>query len=198
MDQPKKKNIWKRVGRVVLKTILFIFLFFILIVALILTPPVQNFIRKKAVSYLENKLHTTVRIDKIAIGLPKKVVLEGIYIEDQHKDTLLYGGSIKVDIALLDIIFNGDITINQLQLKDITAKVKRELPDTSYNFQFIIDAFSSEEPSVKDPADTASSSIPIDIKKITLDNIRVVYKDVVTGNDAGLLADAFRYKDRQV
>jgi hypothetical protein len=155
-----------------------------LIVGLILTPPVQNFIRKKAVSYLENKLHTRVEIGKIAIGLPKKVVVEGIYVEDQQKDTLLYGGSIKVDVALLKIIFNGEITINQLEIKDITAKIKRQLPDTAFNFQFIVDAFSPKEPSVKDPADTSSSSTKIDVKKVVLDNIRVQYKDVVTGNDA--------------
>jgi hypothetical protein len=62
MTQPIKKNPWKRLARIVLKTVLFIFLFFILLVVLILTPPVQNFIRKKAVAYLENKLHTKVEI----------------------------------------------------------------------------------------------------------------------------------------
>jgi uncharacterized membrane protein len=48
----------------------------------------------------------------------------------------LYGGSIKVDIALLKLI-SGEIAVKEVRLTDITAKVKRVLPDTAFNFQFI-------------------------------------------------------------
>lgn len=181
MNQPKKKQpTWKRLTRIVVKTILFLLLFFILVVLLVLTPPVQNFIRKKAVTYLENKLHTKVQVGRIYIGLPKKVVIEDIYIEDRQKDTLLAGGLVKADIALFGL-FKGNVDIRSLTLENITAKVKRQLPDTAFNFQFIIDAFSPSTPATT--KDTTASSSSFSIGSVVLDQSRLVYKDVITGND---------------
>ncbi len=60
MEKPpkKKRSLGKKILRITLKTFLFIFLFFILLILLIQTAPVQNFIRKKAVSWLQQKLDT--------------------------------------------------------------------------------------------------------------------------------------------
>lgn len=193
-EQPKKKrNVWIRVGRIVLKTVLFLLVFFLLVVVLILTPPVQSFLRKKTVTWLENKLDTKVSVGRIFIGLPKNVVLENVYIEDKQKDTLLAGGSLKVDIALFKLIFRQQVDINSIKLDNITAKIKRQLPDTAFNFQFIVDAFApakdSTRPSVKD-----TTSSPISVGSITIDKSRIVYKDVVTGNDVEAWVNHFDTK----
>ncbi len=190
-QQEKKQNIWKRTGRIVLKTILFVLLFLVLIAGLILTPPVQNFIRGKAVAYLEKKLQTKVAVGKIYIGFPKNVVIENVYIEDQAKDTLLAGGSIKVDIGLLKLISGGGIDIDMVKLDDITAKVKRNLPDTVFNFQFIIDAFASPDAT---PEEKDTTSTPFTLRSVELNHIRVVYNDVITGNDVEAALDHFDTK----
>ena len=185
-QRPGKNSRIKRIGRIVIKTILFIFLFFILVVALVLVPPVQNLIRKKAVSYFEQTLNTRISIGKIYIGLPKKVVIEDVYLEDRQKDTLLTAGTLKVDIALLKLI-KGVVDINSIELKNSTVKIKRELPDTLFNFQFIIDEFSPAKSVTKENADNSSS--PLAIRHVKLDKIRLVFKDVVTGNDAEVWLD---------
>lgn len=189
VQEKKKPNIAKRIARIVFKTILFLLLFFLLIVGLILTPPVQNFIKSKAVTYLEKKLQTKVAVGKIFIGLPKKVVLKDIYIEDRQRDTLLSGGGIQVDIGIWKLITGGGVEINSVELNDITAKVKRQLPDTTFNFQFIIDAFASKEPKTDTATDT--SSTPFTLHKLDFNNIRVVYKDDVTGNDVSAFLTNF-------
>src|SRR5687768_5290920 len=104
MSQPTiKKSPLRRLGRIVLKTVLFIIVLFIVVVLLILTPPVQNFLRKKTVVWLENKLQTKVEVGRIYVGLPKKIVIEDVYLEDRKKDTLLSAGSVKVDMALFKL-----------------------------------------------------------------------------------------------
>lgn len=184
MNQPtRKKSLGRRLARIVIKTILFIFAFLILIVILIQTGPVQNFIRKKAVAYLENKLHTKVQVGRLYVGLPKNIILENIYVEDRQNDTLLYGGKLKINLNLLRLIFKGDIDFKSIELDNITAKIKRQLPDTAFNFQFIIDAFAPKDKTADKPKDTTSSSA-IAIRSVELNKIRLVYKDVITGNDA--------------
>jgi translocation and assembly module TamB len=195
MNRPLKRNVWKRVARIVLKTILFLFLFFILIVVLILTPPVQNFIRKKTVAWLETKLQTRVEVGRVYIGLPKNIVLEDVYIEDRQKDTLISGGLIKADMAILKLIFRQELEINSIKLENITAKIKRQLPDTSFNFQFVVDAFAPAKKDTLAPAaipDTTSTAIAIG--SITIDKSHLVYNDVITGSDMEAWIDHFDTK----
>ena len=78
-----------------MKSVLFLFLFILLIFLLILTPPVQKFITGKVENYLEKKLQTKVEIGSILFGLSGNLNLKNVYVEDRQKDTLLSGGTIK-------------------------------------------------------------------------------------------------------
>src|SRR5688572_9552499 len=153
MDQAKKK-IWGKPARIVAKTVLFMMLFLLIILLLIQTGPVQNILRVKAVAYLEKKLQTKVEVGRVYIGLPKNIILENIYIEDRQQDTLLSGGRIEANLNLLRLIFNNEIDIKSIALENITAKIKRQLPDTVFNFQFVVDAFASQDTITNNPDDT--------------------------------------------
>jgi translocation and assembly module TamB len=170
----------QRVARVLLKIVLFLLLFGVVLFLLLLTPPVQRFATNRLENYLEKKLQTRVEIGRIGIGLPRLFVAEDIYIEDRTHDTLVAGGRIKANIDFLRL-FNNEIAIKDLQLENITAKVKRILPDTAFNFQFVVDAFMGEQ---KKDADTASAPVmKFDIRNLGMSNCHIVYKDVLTGND---------------
>lgn len=173
-----KRSLPVRIARIVGKTLLFLLLFIIVVFLLILTPPVQKFLTGKVEGYLQNKLKTRVAIGRIGFGLSGNVSLNNIYIEDKTKDTLLYGGSIKANVAFLKLLSN-EVEVKGIELQNITAKVKRVLPDTAFNFQFIIDAFTSGA-----TQDTSTGApMKLNVSDVTLDNVAVTYKDVITGND---------------
>ena len=169
----------QRAARILMKVILFLLLFIVVVFLLLLTPPVQRFATNKVESFLQDKLKTEVEIGSIRIGLPRLVHLQNVYIEDRSKDTLLSGGSIKANIDLFALLSNR-VEVKDIQLTDITAKVKRVLPDTVFNFQFIVDAFTPASP-VADTTQTAPMELNVD--HVGLDNVRITYQDVVTGND---------------
>lgn len=180
--EPTHNSIYhlKKVLRLFAKVIIAILLLVILIFILVQTPPVQNFARKKIENFLEKKLNTEVAIGKLYIGFPNTVSLQNVYIEDRQKDTLLYGGKLAVDISLFKLISN-ELEINEIQFENITAKVKRQLPDTTFNFQFIIDAFAPANAKKTTATDTAAMKMAI--KSVLLNKVRVLYQDVITGND---------------
>lgn len=149
---------------------------FLLIVLLLQIPAVQNFIKDKAVTYLEEKIKTDVNIGRIEIGLPKKVILEGVYFESREGDTLLAGDKLAVDISLFKLLSN-EVEINSINLEGITANVKRN-KDSVFNFDYIIDAFATDE-----PKDTTSAPMAFSIRKVNLDRINISYSDVTTKND---------------
>jgi len=172
----------KRFWRIALKTVLWIIasvLFLVLlIIVLIQVPAVQNFAKNKAVTYLQNKIHTKVKIGHISLGLPKLIVLEDVYFEDQHRDTLIAGDKMKLDVSMLKLL-NHKLEINEIDLQGITANIKRG-KDSLFNFDYIMRAFAS--PATTKPVDTSSAMI-ISIDKILLDKIKIAYDDKITGNN---------------
>ncbi len=138
----KVKKIIRRIFRITITTVLVILGIIVLILVLIQTGPVQNYGRGKIEAYLENKLHTKVRIGNLYIDFPSRIILKNIYLEDRSKDTLISGGMIEVDISMFRL-FHKELRVSNLELDNITLKVKRQMPDSVFNFQFIADAFSS-------------------------------------------------------
>jgi hypothetical protein len=188
----------ERFGRIALKTILWIIasviFLILLVVILIQVPAVQNFAKDKAVTFLQNKIHTKVEIGHISLGLPKLLVLENVYFEDQKKDTLIAGEKLKVDITLLKLL-KHKVEVNEINLEGITANISRG-PDSLFNFDYILKAFAGEQKKEVKPEDT-TSTMKFSVDKIILDRINVKYKDVTTGNDVKFLLGHFdtRIKD---
>ena len=187
-----------RYGRIAVKAILWIIgsviALLLLIIFLIRMPSVQNYVVGKVTTYLENKIGTPVSIGYINITFPKKLVLENVYFEDQSKDTLVAGEKLLVDINMFKLLKNT-VEVQQLELKGITAKINRTLPDSSFNFDYIVNAFASEEESTAD-TDTTSALI-FDINDVLFERIHFVYHDEVIGTSADIHLTNFDTKVKQ-
>ena len=119
---------------------------FLVLVAvfLITTSPVQNFLIGKITSAISSKTNSTVRIGRIGITFPKSVFLENVFLDDLHKDTLLFAGEIKADLDMFALM-HGDIAVNKISLDNIKANVSRPANDSLYNFSFILNAFAGND-----------------------------------------------------
>ena len=168
--------------RIALKTLLWvlgsIILILVLVVLLLQVPSVQNFIRKKTVSYLENKLGTKVEIASIYLKFPTALSVKGVYLQDQHRDTLLYSQDLE---AKLDSwkLFKKRLVVDQIDWQGVTANISRT-KDSIYNFDYIIAAFADTTQATEDSS--SSSSFAIDLDKINLDRIQMTYNDSVDQN----------------
>ncbi|HTN17165.1 MAG TPA: hypothetical protein VL092_05760, partial [Chitinophagaceae bacterium] len=60
---------------------------------------VQTYLAQYATKKLSEKLHTNVWVRNVRINLLNNVLLEGLYIEDQQKDTLAYIGKAQVRVT---------------------------------------------------------------------------------------------------
>ncbi|HWD89931.1 MAG TPA: translocation/assembly module TamB domain-containing protein [Mucilaginibacter sp.] len=174
----------KKFGRIALKTVLWtigsIIFLFLLIAVLIQIPAIQNYAKNKAVTFLQNKIHTKVKIGHISLSIPKAIVLDSVYFEDQKKDTLIAGDQLKVDISMLKLLHHT-VEVNEINLKGITVNVNRG-KDSVFNFDYIIKAFAGEQKTPVKPQDT-TSTMKFSVGKIILDKIHVGYNDAVTGNN---------------
>lgn len=168
----------KKGFKIALWAIGIVIVFFLLLILSVQVPAVQDALKSKAVAYLEGKIHTKVSLGKIEIGLPKKIILEDVYLESQDGDTLLAGKKIAVDISLFKL-FKSEVEINSVVLKNITANVIRD-KDSVFNFDYIIDAFASKQ------STSSNKQMKISVHDIYLENIKVHFKDAVTKNNLEL------------
>jgi translocation and assembly module TamB len=150
-----------------------ILLFFIIIT--LQFPPVQTYITGRITTWLSSQTGTVISVENLAVRFPKTVALRGIYVEDEKGDTLLYAGKLFADIRMTALLRNK-VHINSLQLDDLTAHIKREKPDSVFNFQFIPDALASgstDETKTREK----ENSLDLRINNVILSNLSLSYED---------------------
>ncbi|MGV3696437.1 translocation/assembly module TamB domain-containing protein [Flavobacterium sp.] len=173
------KKYFRKALRIVLWIMLSLIGLVLLLVLAFQIPAVQNFAKDKAVTYLQGKIKTKVVVDKIRIGFPKDVTLEGVYFEDQNKDTLLAGKKIAVNLNMLGLM-NNKVDIRFVELDGIVATVGRNSKG-EFNFDYIIKAFASQEKKKDD-----SPPMEFSLDRIELHNVRARYNDAYAGSAISL------------
>ncbi|MEO8147440.1 MAG: translocation/assembly module TamB domain-containing protein, partial [Bacteroidia bacterium] len=165
-------------------------LLLIIVALLIQLPAFQNFIIHKATAYVSNKTHTKVEIARVGISFPKSVFLEGVYLEDTAKDTLVYAGRLEVNMDMIALI-KGNIHIQKISLKTLTANVSRAEGDSLFNYNFLITSF-SDTTKVKSPKKKSSNTFELD--NVSLENIKVNFNDRYNGMLAAIDLESLNLK----
>ena len=119
---------------------------------LIYLPPVQNFLRTRAVAFLEEKIGTPVQLEHLALRFPMGVSLEGVLFHQQNGDTLLYAGALKTR-ASLTALLHKRISLSSVDLADVRASVT-QARDGVFNFDHILTALQGDANAVQEPVDT--------------------------------------------
>ncbi len=162
--QPKKKRkrrfLW----------LLTIPAFFILAILSLQIHAVQTWGGHRLASYLSSEWNRKVEIDRVRIDLWARVVLDGLYIEDHQGDTLLYAKELHLatySFSSTDSRFESQ----SISLLEPNIELKRYAGETDWNYQFLSDYFSSEE-----PQDT-SSNFSMWVGKLNIENGKFTYFD---------------------
>lgn len=119
-------------------------IFLPLLVALLFEiPAVQNFVAREATEIISRKLGTRISIDRVDIGLFYRVSLDGFYVEDFQRDTLLYAGRMDARIKSLGL-FGGGLVFSRAELSDARFCL-RETPDGEMNIKQVVDKLSKKD-----------------------------------------------------
>lgn len=173
----KEKRRYKFVRRTA-NIFAWLLLFLILVLLFIRSPWGQNIIVDKLVSFVTEKTNTHFTVDKLFITFSGDLEIQGIYLEDLKKDTLLYSKNLQADIAISPLIFGNRLKINELEWEGVVANITRSKNTDKFNFSFLLDAFATSDPtSAKD----STEAVSIDIGSVNLTQFRVNYIDQFLG-----------------
>jgi TamB, inner membrane protein subunit of TAM complex len=136
---------------------------------------VQNLIVSTVSEKLSDGLKAKVSIRHIDYSFFDKMDLQGLLVQDRHKDTLLFAGSAKVNITDWFFIKNK-ATLKYVSLTNAVVNMQRT--DSVWNYQFLLDYFASPKKSSGKKA-----SIEFDIKILQLENIHFNQVDKWVGKN---------------
>ncbi len=156
----------------------------------------QDIIRDKAVAYLKDKLKTEVRVGELRLSLPYWIELKDILVMDRANDTLASIGRLRVDVAMLKLIGNK-LEIENLELENTYANLYRNYPDTSYNFDFIAQSFSTNSPKEPEVKKDTTTTFSMDVQKVAMKNIRFNFLDYSGGVQFRIALDTLGLKGRK-
>ena len=169
----------QRIAKALFRFVFILVFFFVIAALLIQIPYFQTKIVRYATSFVSNKTGTKVEIGNISISFPKTVVLEGLYLEDLHRDTLLFAGKAKVNISLYKL-FQHTVSIGSIHLEEVSLALNRNQTDSLFNYNFLLKAFA--DTTIKDNVHTITPSKWIfNIEQVSLINFRLNYHDEYAG-----------------
>jgi len=165
----------KKILRLIGKSILVLLTLFIILVVIIRTPWAQNLIVSKITDYVSSKTNTKVEVERVFITFSGNIMVEGIYLEDKQGDTLLYSQEIQMDLPIYPLLVKNELSIDDVDVKNLVVNIRRGTDAESFNFAFLIDAFAS--------SDTTSVSEPMSISlgDFQFTDWKVRYNDAYLG-----------------
>ncbi len=129
-------------------------------------PASQKWLAAKVSDILSEELQTKVQIGRARIGILNRVVLDDVLVQDLSEDTLLSATRLSVKISLEDLL-DDQIHIVSAQLFGFAIHLTKPSPDEPYNFQFIVDYFTSE--------DTTSTPLNLALQQVVIRRGRLTH-----------------------
>jgi hypothetical protein len=178
----KKKRIYRFVRRIA-RVFLVLVLLFVGVVLFVRSPWGQDLIVSRIVKALSDKTNTTISIDRLFLTFSGNVFLEGLYMEDQKGDTLVYSRALEANLSLSPLLFANKLDLRSVEWEGLTARINRKADSEKYNFNFLIEALA--------PQDTATVPQPgapmqINIGSLNFKDFRIKYLDRYMGMEGDL------------
>src|SRR5690606_9274604 len=132
----------------------------------------QDIIVSKAVTYLQEQIGTHVSLDKLYLTFSGDLSVEGLYMEDQKGDSLIYSKNLQISIALMPLIRGTKIHIKDIDWEGLNANIQRDSLG-KFNFDYIVEAFTSADTATVD----TTSAMVFQLDKLAFHDFRLKYHD---------------------
>ncbi|WP_445159311.1 translocation/assembly module TamB domain-containing protein [Mesohalobacter salilacus] len=169
-----------------------------MLVLFIRSPWCQDIIVGKVTTYVSEKIDTKFEIGKLYVTFSGNITLEELYIEDKSKDTLLYSQYLEANVPFRPLIFDDEIQVDMVDWRGLKANVSRKDSLKGFNFQYIVDAFTSPEEERKSPETAQQSPIKISLGRILFSDFDLSFIDEVTGINTQLKLGHFALESKAI
>jgi len=149
-----------------------LFALIIIIVLAIRLPAVQQHITNKALNFYQEKVDAHADLERLYVDFPSNITIEGLYLEDQNQDTLLFLDYLTIQTDLWELT-NKKLNLSYINIRNSQGNIERKNQDSTFNFQFIIDAFAAKDTTSK----STGKPFDLSIGEVEIENFKANYFD---------------------
>lgn len=158
---------------------------------LIQSPWGQNWITRQVTHRLSKDLNTKIQVKYVDFSLFNNMHLRGVLIEDQHQDTILSAGEVRVRITDW-FFFKKNIVLKYIGLENAVIKMQRS--DSTWHHQFLVDYFSGPSSDQK----KQGGGTQLSLEKVDFKNVSFQKRDAWLGQDMKIAVSALSVDTRNV
>ena len=124
MEKIKTNSGFKKIRKIIFRTIISLILLLLLVCISLSQPFVQTKIANYFTERINKDFGTKINIEQVAFTVFGGVKLKKVLILDHHKDTLIYAKRIKTSILDFNKLINGKLLFGDIFLDQFYLKVK--------------------------------------------------------------------------
>ena len=176
----------RKLKKIILRVVAILLLLLVLIVIILSMPSVQTSIAKKVTKKINEDYGTNIQIDRIGLNWKGEVDIRDLYIEDHHKDTLIFTEVLQTSILSAKRLIDGDLDFAYAELHNTKFYLKTYHGEVDDNLTVFTDKFETGKP-------TSSKPFEMLIDEVSLNNTRVKIIDENVENP-----EIFDFSDRKI
>lgn len=156
-------NVAGKILKITLATVGIILLLLLLLCGLLTLPSVQTSITQKVTDELKSRFGVDISVGYVGINFKGNIVMEDLYLPDCNKDTLAYIKRLEAGFNPATVWSDSKLTLSKVDLDSFKIYVSSNAD--VYNFEYLIDAFSSTDTT---DVDTTPSKFDMELSDISL------------------------------
>ena len=133
---------------------------YIAVIILLHIPFVQRWTGSIVASLLSEKLDTRVSIGRIDLGFLNRLIIDDVTVYDRKSTPLLTARRLTAKIDILPLM-GGHVSVSSAQIFGAHVELYRDSAGVAPNYQFLIDALSSDDSGSKGKTDIRVNSLII-------------------------------------
>lgn len=130
-----------------------------LCIVLLEIPAVQQGIAHVTKRQLSAMLGTEVKMEKITINYPNRLILNGVTMKDKAGNDMLTAARLAAKFEWIPLLKEGRIVVHTAQIFGLHAHISRPTPDAEMNIQFVLDKLASKDTTESRPLNLRINSL---------------------------------------
>lgn len=178
MEEKKSISRFKKIRKIVFRTLIVLILLLLLLGVALSLPVVQTKIAHYITGELNKDYGTNINVERVEISIFGGVHLKNVLVLDEKKDTLISSSRIKTSINDVQQLMDGNLLFGNIKADNLRLKVITYKGDKDTNLDKFIAAFDDGKPSSGKFLMTTKEIVLVDSRFTLIDYNRKVPMDV--------------------